>query len=96
MACTLSIGRAEQCKDSVGGLLAVYAIPYGGDLAYFQGGGNVAPRNSSGSRVYPLALKTHLHGNNTLDTEFISSRNEGTSFQKHTLVLNLKKADAEL
>lgn len=96
MACTLSIGRAEQCKDSVGGLLAVYAIPYGGDLAYFQGGGNVAPRNSSGSRVYPLALKTHLHGNNTLDTEFISSRNEGTSFQRHTLVLNLKKADAEL
>lgn len=96
MACTLSIGRAEQCKDSVGGLLSVYAIPYGGDLAYFQGGGNVAPRNSLGNRVYPLAIKTYLHGNNTLDTEFISSRNEGTSFQRHTLILNLKKADAEL
>jgi hypothetical protein len=96
MACTLSIGRAEQCKDSVGGLLAVYAIPYGGELAYFRGGGNVAPRSSSGSRVYPLAIKTYLHGNNTLDTEFISSRNEGTSFQRHTLILNLKKADAEL
>lgn len=96
MACTLTIGRAEQCKDSVGGLLAVYAIPYGGELSYFQGGGNMAPRNSSGNRMYPLAIKTYLHGNNTLDTEIISSRNDGTSFERQTLVLNLKGSDADL
>lgn len=95
MACTLSIGRAEKCKDSVGGLLAVYAIPYGGELGMFKGGTS-RPRNASGNTVIPLAIKTYLHGNNTLDTEIITSRDSGTSFERQTLVLNLKKADAEL
>ena len=44
MACTLTIGRAEQCKDSVGGLLAVYAIPFNG-ISYWRGVSFVAHRN---------------------------------------------------
>ena len=86
---------AEQCKDSVGGLLAVYAIPFNG-ASYWRGGSATEPRSSNDSRVYPLAIKTELHGNNTLDCEIISSRNEGTTYEVQTLVLNLKGSDVEL
>lgn len=95
MACTLTIGRAEQCKDSVGGLLAVYAIPFNG-LSYWRGGSSLSPRDTSDNRVNVLAIKTELHGNNTLDTEIVSSRNEGTTYETQTLVLNLKGSDVEL
>lgn len=95
MACTLTIGKAEQCKDSVGGLLAVYAIPFKG-VDYWRGGTNPEPRDSNDNRVYPLAIKTELHGNNTLDCEIVSSRNEGTTYEIQTLVLNLKGSDVEL
>ena len=70
---------AEQCKDSVGGLLAVYAIPFNG-ASYWRGGSDSEPRSSNGGRVYPLAIKTELHGNNTLDCEIISSINDGTTY----------------
>lgn len=96
MACTLTIGRAEQCKDSVGGLLAVYAIPFNG-ISYWRGGSFVSPRNAADDQSKQvLAIKTELHGNNTLDSEIISSRNEGTTYERQTLVLNLKGSDAEL
>lgn len=96
MACTLTIGRAEQCKDSVGGLLAVYAIPFNG-ISYWRGGSLVSPRNAADDQsIQVLAIKTELHGNNTLDSEIISSRNEGTTYERQTLVLNLKGSDVEL
>lgn len=95
MACTLTIGRAEKCKDSVGGLLAVYAIPFN-SVSYWRGGGAVQGRDDIDEKVYFLGIKTELHGNNTLDSEIISSRNEGTTYERQTLVLNLNGADAEL
>lgn len=95
MACTLTIGRAEQCKDSVGGLLAVYAIPFNG-ISHWRGGFTVTPRDGSDNSVSFLAIKTELHGNNTLDSEIVSSRNEGTTYERQTLVLNIKGSDVEL
>ena len=95
MACTLTIGRAEQCKDSVGGLLAVYAIPFN-SVSYWRGGGAVQGRDDNDNKVDFLGIKTELHGNNTLDSEIVSSRNEGTTYERQTLVLNLNGADAEL
>lgn len=89
MACTLNKGRLEPCKDSVGGLQAVYFIDYGtlGAITY-------APVNSDEITAFagtPTAFKYTLKGNSNLEQTITSSRENGTTFYDQLITLTLKK-----
>jgi len=92
MACNISLGRLEGCKDSVGGLNAVYFINYEGNLTVTETdelitviGDGVTP---------PAAYKYDLRGNSTFEQTITSSRENGSTFAEQTLTLSLKKQDA--
>jgi hypothetical protein len=89
MACDLSLGRIEPCKDSVGGLKAVYFVNYGDITAVDYNGTNTDVIDEvSGS---PTAYKYDLKGTNSLDQTITSSRENGTTFFDQSLKLTLKK-----
>jgi hypothetical protein len=92
MACDISLGRLEGCKDAVGGLKAVYFINYAGVLETTQAddlitviGDGVTP---------PSAYKYDLRGNSTFEQSLTSSRENGTTFAEQTLTVSLKRQDA--
>lgn len=93
MACTLNKGRLEPCKDSVGGLQAVYFIDYGtlGAISY-------ASEDSDEITALagtPTAYKYTLKGNSNLEQTITSSRENGTTFYDQLLTLTLKKLSAQ-
>lgn len=94
MACNLSAGRQEPCKDSIGGIAAVYFLNYTGSLANSTDGENDALISSlpTGLTVYEYDLK----GNSSYTETVNSSRDNGTTFFNQELVLNLKKLTNEM
>lgn len=90
MACNISFGRLEPCKDSVGGLKNIYisnfdAIPY--DAITFAGtDGEISAISGT-----PDAYKYELRGNSTFDQNIVSSRENGTTTYEQVLTLTLKK-----
>ena len=89
MACDLSLGRIEPCKDSVGGLKAVYFVNYGDMTGVTYNGTNTDVIDEvSGT---PTAYKYDLRGTNSLDQTITSSRENGTTFFDQSLKLTLKK-----
>ena len=93
MACDITAGRIEPCKDSVGGLDAVYFVN-DGDITGFTMDATDTDVIASvdGS---PDAYKYDLKGNSTFETTINSSTENGTSFFEQTLTLTLKKLDIE-
>ena len=94
MSCDLANGRLEVCKDSVGGLDAVYFINYGdfnpeNDVAYVAGTDTI-DTVANVSSLYKYELK----GTNSFDQVINSSRENGTTFVEQTLTMTLKKQDA--
>lgn len=94
MACNLSAGRLEPCKDSIGGIASVYFLNYTGSLAIATNGESDALIESlpSGLTVYEYDLK----GNSSYTETVNSSRDNGTTFFNQELVLNLKKLTNEM
>ena len=94
MACNLSAGRLEPCKDSIGGIAAVYFLNYTGSLAIDTDGENDALISTlpAGLTVYEYDLK----GNSSYTETVNSSRDNGTTFFSQELVLNLKKLTNEM
>lgn len=94
MACNnLSLGRQEQCKDSVGGLAGVYFLNYTTQSFSHSGDpGSPITAFPSGSTVYYYELK----GNSSYTETVNSSRDNGTTFFNQELVLNLKKLTNEM
>lgn len=93
MACDLSLGRIEPCKDSVGGLKAVYFVNYGDMTGVTYNVTNTDVIDSvSGT---PTAYKYELKGTNSLDQTITSSRENGTTFFEQNLKLQLKKLTAK-
>ena len=94
MACNISQGRLEVCKESVGGLAAVYFLPYTSASFSHTGGDAGAPITAfpSGSTVYYYQLK----GTSAYTETVNSSRENGTTFFQQELVLNLKKLTNEM
>jgi len=94
MACNLSAGRLEPCKDSIGGIAAVYFLNYTGSLAVSTDGESDALISSlpSGLTVYEYDLK----GNSSYTETVNTSRDNGTTFFSQELVLNLKKLTNEM
>ena len=89
MACDISRGRLEPCKNSIGGLKAVYFVNFGdlGAITYDIDDTDVID-SIDGT---PDAYKYDLKGDSTYEETINSDRNTGTSFFTQTLTLNLKK-----
>ena len=91
MACDITLGRLEGCKDSNGGLNAVYFLNFGEAEGWV-----VADETITGiaAASAPSIFKYDLRGTSTFDQSLTSSRENGTTFSEQTLVLSLKKQDA--
>jgi len=97
MACDITHGRLEQCKDVVGGLQAIYILNYGDydpitDVTYTLGTDEIsAIALPSATPIYKFELK----GTNSFETTITSSRENGTTFFEQVLAVTLKKQDVQ-
>ena len=88
MACALSLGRIEPCKDVVGGIQAVYFLNYQ-DLTVTYDATNTDAIDTLGSGL--TAYKYELKGTSSFEQAITSSRDNGTTFFDQTLNLTLHK-----
>jgi hypothetical protein len=91
MACDISAGRLEPCKDNVGGLDAIYFVNYD-DLPSTQITLDVDDQVTAIGGT-PTAYKYELKGTSNLETAITSSRDNGTTFFDAVLNIMLKKQD---
>ena len=82
MSCAITSGRSLPCKDSVGGLKAIYMIPYSSVITGLV--------ESNGSVTLPADdtaefFQYHIKGNSSLETTINSSRENGTTFFESAL-----------
>jgi hypothetical protein len=93
MACDIAVGRLEPCKDSVGGINAVYFVNYGdlGAITYDVTDTDVID-SVAGT---PSAYKFDVRGNSTYTENIQSSRENGTTMFEQVLELSLKKLTKE-
>lgn len=93
MACDITTGRTEPCKDSVGGINAVYFVNYGdmGAISYNSSDDDVIDNVGSS----PSAYKYEVRGNSTYTENIQSSRENGTTAFEQVLELTLKKLTKE-
>ena len=94
MACNLTSGRNEVCKESVGGIAGVYFVNYTASLANATNGesDDLIESLPSGLTAYYYELK----GTSAYTETVNSSRENGTTFFNQELVLNLKKLTNEM
>lgn len=91
MACNITAGRNEVCKESVGGIQGVYFINYTTGSFTTNGSGEITAV-PSGSNLYYYELKGTSAYTETINT----SRENGTTFFSQELTLNLKKLTNEM
>ena len=90
MPCNISAGRLEGCKDSVGGLTAVYFVNFGE-----MGALTITDETITAiAATTPDAFKYDLRGTSTFEQALTSSRENGTTFAEQTLTVSLKKQDS--
>ena len=89
MACTLTKGRNEPCKDVVGGITSVYFADFDslGAITYDVTDTDVI--DSFGGT--PDWFEFKLKGNSSFEQAVNSSRENGTTFYEQTLNLTFKK-----
>ena len=90
MACDLTKGRKEPCKDVVGGLKSVYFTDFG-DLGTVT---KVDDEITDLSGTF-VAYKYELKGGSSFEQAITSSRENGTTYFEQTLNLTLKKLSKE-
>ena len=95
MSCDLGNGRLEVCKDSIGGLDAVYFINFGDfnpevDVTYDGTNADLITAIANVTACYKFELK----GTNSFTETITSDRNNGTTFFSQELSITLKKQDA--
>jgi len=93
MACDLTKGRKEPCKDVVGGIKNVYFV-------HFSELGTVTLTNDEITNMTGTAgaLTYYVYevkGNSSMEQTVNSSRENGTTFYEQTLNLTLKKLSKE-
>jgi len=93
MACTLSLGRKEPCKDVVGGIAAVYFADFGdlGTVGYTTGTDIIASFGSTDTNFYKYEVK----GNSSFTQNIQSNRENGTTAFEQVLELTLHKLSKE-
>lgn len=97
MSCDIIAGRGEACKSATSGIIAVYMMNYD-DLDVpanttfgSTNDSDVITAIAGGStNLYKFALK----GNNSLETNIVTSRENGTTFFETMLNIELKRQDA--
>ena len=94
MACDLTRGRKEPCKDVVGGLKNVYFVDFG-DLGTVTKTDDEITNLTGDSSNNLTAYKYELKGNSSFEQAITSSRENGTTFFEQTLNLTLKKLTKE-
>jgi hypothetical protein len=92
MSCNLTQGRDVVCKDSVGGLQAVYFIDFVTGSQFTRPNDGEVTAGFSGLTAYKYELKGTSAYNETVN----SSRENGTTFFSQELTLNLKKLTNEM
>ena len=94
MACDLTLGRKEPCKDVVGGLKNVYFVAFGklGTVTLTDDEITNLTGDSSNNLT---AFKYELKGNSSFEQTINASRENGTTFFDQTLNLTLKKLTKE-
>jgi len=90
MSCTLTLGRKEPCKDSIGGLKAVYFTDFGDYGTVTETDDEITDLTGTFT-----AFKYELKGNSSFEQAITSSRENGTTFFDQTLTLTLKKLSKE-
>lgn len=90
MSCLITAGREEVCKESVGGLQAVYFMNY--DSASFDKNTDGEIDDLAGYTVYKYELK----GTSAYTETVNSSRDNGTTFFSQEVTVNLKKLTNEM
>jgi len=90
MACDLSLGRKEPCKDVVGGIKAVYFTDFGDLGTVTESDDEIT--DLSGTFT---AFKYEVKGNSSFEQNITSSRENGTTFFEQTLNLTLHKLSKE-
>jgi len=91
MACDITLGRIVPCKDSVGGLDAVYFVNNGDATGYTY---DVTDTDMIATVTgTPTAFKWDLKGTSTFEQSINSSIETGTTFFEQTLTLNFNKLD---
>lgn len=95
MACDfITTGRLEPCKDSVGGINAVYFVKFGDiDLTEVLYAADGTTIEEVGANV--AAYKFDVRGNSTYTENIQSSRENGTTMFEQVLELTLKKLTKE-
>ena len=91
MACVLTSGRTEPCKDAIGGIKAAYFLDFEED-SFTVVAGEATAINAEVTEVFKYEL---LSDNNTLVETFTSDQNNGTSTYEQVLTLALKKQNKE-
>jgi len=90
MACNLTKGRKEPCKDVVGGLRAVYFTDFGDFGTVTQTDDEITDMTGTFT-----AFKYELKGNSSFEQAVTSSRENGTTFFDQTLNITFKKLSKE-
>jgi hypothetical protein len=91
MACTLTAGRKEPCKDSVGGIKEVYFLNFGAITITSSVDDTITSLGST-----PSAYKWEVRDSTSNLTENItSSRDNGTTYFEQVLSLTFKKLSYE-
>ena len=93
MSCDIANGRLEPCKDSVGGINAVYFVNYGDITSINYDATDVDVIDAVGGS--PSAYKFDVRGNSTYTENIQSSRENGTTAFEQVLELSLKKLTKE-
>jgi len=94
MACELTRGRKEPCKDVVGGLKNIYFVDFG-DLGTVTKTDDEITNLTGDSSNNLTAFKYELKGNSSFEQTVTASRENGTVFYEQTLNLTLKKLSKE-
>ncbi|NBW59035.1 MAG: hypothetical protein EBR41_00440 [Crocinitomicaceae bacterium] len=99
MACLLTHGRAESCKEFVGGIKAIYFLNYGvvGPQPTANYGSADLTDQLNTLTLTPSAstlFKYELKGANSFEQTITSSRENGTTFVEQTLTFTIKGLDA--
>lgn len=88
MACAVTSGRSLPCKNSVGGLKAVYILDFDSTIAALTDTSGTIDLTTGGD-----FFKYDIKGNSSLETSINSSRENGTTFYESTLNLTFTFLD---
>ena len=93
MACDITTARAEPCKDSVGGINAVWIVNYGDITGITYDSTDVDVIDAVLGA--PMAYRYEVRGSSTYSESIQSSRENGTTAFEQVLELSLKKLSKE-